>query len=304
MALGNKRQDPCMKLKEVNIQVCTDCNFHCAHCSQNASSSGRPLSPEEVSFVVSELEKCECERFSFMGGEATLHLELLNEVISAVKRGKNAGSEVCVVTNGWFASQQQTLERTLKALPLISEVQVSVDKFHLPFLRQEAIVDLVRACREFGIKVLGKASFANPLDLIWLRQLENDTGLHMIYGCISRIGRGSSLSIPCLDTEFSESMPAPDRLDCESWNKIRYIIDQGFSCCCGELAYDSETARVVFSKDGIQGFHSSEFFSFLRGPDFYSADFFRGLCAKRASRGSSLACDYCMHRTKSVFLRD
>jgi len=81
-----------------------NCNFNCAHCA-NAFQKRKKLSPSEISTLVSTINDRGIRRVHFIGGEPTLYLKEIREIIGGIKN--RSGLRVSITTNGSFAKSRQ-----------------------------------------------------------------------------------------------------------------------------------------------------------------------------------------------------
>jgi MoaA/NifB/PqqE/SkfB family radical SAM enzyme len=109
------------------ISITNACNFHCAICGANAKYDGQEpvfLSTEEICRRATEVKRRGGRLLHLIGGEPTLHTDLL----PIVRRLRHMGFSVGMVTNGYLLGTDESLVRRLKAHGL-ARVCMQFDSF-------------------------------------------------------------------------------------------------------------------------------------------------------------------------------
>lgn len=78
-------------MKNVTIYLGTKCNLSCAYCHRE----GNPNDPVNTERLIAELKKQNPDRIKFMGGEPTLYMDAIKEIVSAFPN-----SRFGIATNG------------------------------------------------------------------------------------------------------------------------------------------------------------------------------------------------------------
>ena len=108
--------------KHLHFYLTNKCNLSCPHCYMySGESSKEELSTEEVITVLENFMKSGGEKVTFSGGEVSTRSDFL----TLVKKAKEAGLSVRVLTNGvrWSKEQINSIS------PLIDSIQISIDGF-------------------------------------------------------------------------------------------------------------------------------------------------------------------------------
>jgi pyruvate-formate lyase-activating enzyme len=129
-----------------------NCQAACRHCGYHCGPEKSPvISIDQGKQVI------DCARqmpmvagIGFAGGEVFLHYKLMRELFQYVKG--TCGLPLALSTNAYWATTQERAREML--LPLVESglgsMLVSVDDFHLEFVRQECIENCVNAAVELG----------------------------------------------------------------------------------------------------------------------------------------------------------
>lgn len=136
----------------LGLYLTNQCNFKCSHCCTN--SSPEQMSTLDISKVIHAIDNGELPQTVRMlhvsGGEPFLrskHLKMIGR--SALKSGLG----FVVNTNGFWATNRINAHRLLASLPGISQLILSMDKYHLEFQPIERIVHAVETGIEIGLHI-------------------------------------------------------------------------------------------------------------------------------------------------------
>lgn len=112
-------------LNELWIHTNNSCNLQCAHCLVSSSPlEDRGMPTEEIKRIIDEGRELGVFRFYFTGGEPFIRKDIY-ELIAYITRAEN--SELIVLTNGMFLSQEKNLSRLLEAGRGRFRPQISLD---------------------------------------------------------------------------------------------------------------------------------------------------------------------------------
>ena len=138
----------------IGILLWNTCNAKCRHCAVNSGPSERAVMTDEQIFsaIDSAFYDCDRPRIGFSGGEAFIFFERLRRFI---EYASSKGALVAVTTNGYWATSKG------RAIDLVREVKssglhklvVSTDTFHQPYIPQERVLNVIRACKEEHLEV-------------------------------------------------------------------------------------------------------------------------------------------------------
>ncbi len=141
------------------ISVTKACNFSCAVCGVNAvsvESNPTYLSVDEICRRAEKVKTSGSSILHLIGGEPTLHPDLL-EIISQLKK---MGFSLGIVTNGYLLGQDETLAYKMKqhgvsriCLQFDSFKRETLDKFNRDYLdmKQKAIRNTINAGLSLGL---------------------------------------------------------------------------------------------------------------------------------------------------------
>lgn len=163
--------------------ITSTCNLRCLHCINHGGQKGdRELSVERMSQILDELVELGCKTIEVTGGEPLMHPSWDILCAQAIQRGLN----VAIITNGTLLSQDN-LQRAKQAR--VSVIAVSIDGLQAVHDRtrlrilsgfspwEETIAGVMRAKRDFTVKVITQVNKHNLSQLPWLRLLLRDIGV-------------------------------------------------------------------------------------------------------------------------------
>lgn len=223
----------------VNWHLWPTCNFHCGYCFQPASSNGLPLPRERAFLVPKLLAAVGVSKLTFVGGEPTLHPELLELIACA----KQEGLTTMLVTNGSLLKVEDcaSLSRCLDWL------SVSIDTFDDTTARAigrgnaasaRHAADLLVAAKTNGIrtKVNVVVNALNHLDVALAKRLES---LH-----IDRLKVFRVLHVPGVNTTQFARLAITD----EAWLEARGRYE-----AIGGVCEDNDDMRESYAMLDSQG---------------------------------------------------
>ena len=219
----------------VNVIPGNFCNLRCNHCvNDSGPNRSDKLETSEVESIVHELNKLMPKLVLFTGGEPTLHMNLINEIIS---RLSYPSFEIQITTNGWFAKSEEKLARILDGFEKLDRVQLSYDSFHGSSLNQDDVRRLARACATRNLRFNVTICVSDSLDIIKANQLSNDLGLEINYQKVAAVGRARSNGVEFKQPRFDYSILEQR---CPSIDTLSYVHGKGFTFCCGPLVFESD----------------------------------------------------------------
>lgn len=189
-------------MRTLKINLLYQCTAKCPHCRFFCSNEGETSEPDyETPLAVAKRLK---DAFGLdmavvLGGEPTLFPKGTAQLLRDLHA---LGLWTRLETNAWWAGAYADALEFLKPLREIgTQVMLSLDAFHLPFVSVEAVANAVRACTELGIDCNLECPYLdldkkdNPYDqqtLELLRQLRDTYQIHApaYEGGIVFVGRG------------------------------------------------------------------------------------------------------------------
>jgi MoaA/NifB/PqqE/SkfB family radical SAM enzyme len=145
-----------MNLRRLEFTLTTKCNSRCIHCQADASPArGDVMDVEDARDCLAEATAASnIESFMIFGGEPMLYPERVIPIISKAHQLEIPRIEM--ITNGVWGKDRGTAEKLavkLKAAGL-NEVNVSVDAFHLPYIRLTYARNAASALLKAGVETV------------------------------------------------------------------------------------------------------------------------------------------------------
>lgn len=140
-------------LKEYAFLTITHkCNLNCRHCCVNKNlvqqiNAERDNILEWIRQIALSQDKA---GVSFVGGEPFL---CLDDLVEYVKCATENNLQSSVITNGYWAKTAEAAEKVLDRLPGLGFVIVSSDKYHLEFVDEKTVCNVIDACLKRNIVV-------------------------------------------------------------------------------------------------------------------------------------------------------
>src|ERR1035441_8064452 len=139
----------------LSIQLSWNCNARCRQCMVTGSKErSRVMSFAEATRIIDQLEHLPLTRFvGFTGGEVFLHYDLLLQLGRYIQ--KKFGYGLGVATNCFWAEDRAKAREVLSSLAALglSELLVSLDDFHLEFIRAKCVENCLREALALGINI-------------------------------------------------------------------------------------------------------------------------------------------------------
>ena len=274
---------------ELGIHLGLNCNFRCAHCL-NDSKPGRTdfdITPTQIDQLLNEIEtNLNVTAVSYSGGEPLLYLDQI-EFIQSYLNKLGRKFHFAMTTNGSLLSR---FESKLALLGL-SEILISYDKSHNPFIDVESIKKAILAAKRIAASVKLVLTYTNnPLELD-LSELALDLEIEVYFNQAVSSGRfrAGTRSIA-----VRKSVPCPNfPSETRKRLKIVYLPKQGFSHCCGPLLFDRLEVETKISFNSINDAINSD--------QFKIQTFFSKFKLKRNDKSD---CDNCVLLAGFVYNSD
>lgn len=254
------KDNPPGRLREIAIEVGDKCNFHCAHCGDGIRRNSR-LSEREKRLLKDLIRNDIFRDILFVGGETTLYIKDINEVLS--QQSRCSRSRIAITTNGYFATSVTSAKKILSSFLKLDSVQLSFDKFHCKFLPFPNVRNLRKACLDLGIRFSVLTAIQDPMDLLLLGKLWALGGVKV---GISRVLPLGSARVNKLGMKY----PFFDRgvlsRKCPGRSNLVYLGSKGFTSCCSILTRNSRD-RAFFS-DTVPGFYKKPFHKLISENNF------------------------------------
>lgn len=142
-----------IKLQGISFTVSYNCNLRCAHCFHQVDGPARFLGTETLSRVFQSLGKAgtELQWVHFTGGEATLKMDLLEDLLTETRRHTRAS--IGIASNGWWATSPEQASRVLARLTErgMGGMIISADRYHQDWLALSRVVNAATALASQGL---------------------------------------------------------------------------------------------------------------------------------------------------------
>ncbi len=214
----------------LGISVGTACNIRCRHCLVDKNLGTNGISGRDIKILLTEIRKYKPKTIVFTGGEPTLFLEEINTIVS-----KTAGKRtriVKLITNGYFAKSVSEALCVLKAVPDLTSVVMSYDRFHAQFVPKECVINLSLACKSAGLGFGIMTAVSSPLDATFVARL-GLKGVKISVQKVLPIGKAEHKGLEYLYPEFDRGVL---NRKCPNLGGMIYNSGRGFTICCGSMA--------------------------------------------------------------------
>jgi hypothetical protein len=221
------------------ITVGTGCNIRCRHCLVEPGLGSESISEEEIRSLVLEINKFSPGDIVFTGGEPTLYLRQIQQILSGISIA--VPPKVTLITNGYFSGSRAEAERVLNGIAHLYKVVVSYDRFHAEFVEKRKISILLDVCRDLGLQSKIVCAVETPMDLVFLNSLRSP-GLAISIQQILPMGRAKKNGMEYRCASFDRGV-----LDkkCPNLGGMVFNCGSGFTVCCGPLASFADKSEYV-----------------------------------------------------------
>ena len=151
-------------MKTLKINLLYRCTAKCSHCRFFCENESEVVTPDfETPYAVAKglKENFGLDMAVILGGEPTLFRD---ETIQLIQRIHALGVRTRLETNAWWAESYE------KALDLVSaiketktDVMLSLDAFHEPFVPARYVANAVKACIDAGIRYNLEVPYLDPV---------------------------------------------------------------------------------------------------------------------------------------------
>lgn len=253
-------------MQKFDVILGYNCNYQCSHCGNN-SSPGRVhdnLDHEDKAIIKNFIEGNSPQNIAFAGGEPTLYLDLINEIISYYPT--NRPPKVHIVTNGWFGASTSKIESVLHKITNLGKVNLSFDIYHNSETKIDYVKNIYNYCESQGIDFQLMVSVTNPEELLKIQGIATEINIKISVQEVVKSGRAASNNLTFYYPRFQVST-----LDkkCPSEGRLVYHPKRGFSTCCSSLAFNDEfrNENYVCGKD-IDQYISGDFYKTITSKTF------------------------------------
>lgn len=217
------------------------CNLSCSHCvTRSGPQRLSRLTEAELKAVIGAVKRHRPRLLLFTGGEPTLYINDINDIVASHPEPSESG--VQITTNGWFARSARATEAVLGRLSRLNRLQLSYDHFHGSPQTMEQAIALASWCRERGVIFNTSVAITSPTDMIFADELQRRTGERVVYTFVEAAGRARERR---LEYRFDRFQPEVLEATCPGRGTLTYIAGRGFTLCCANLAFNSDSPDFV-----------------------------------------------------------
>lgn len=227
------------------VQITAQCPLACAHCSVSSGPERtEQFTTEALTALIHDIaDDGRTELVVFTGGEPFLKPERLATALAAVRA---AGLRAGITTSASWARTEERARKMLESLPhdVISELAVSADRHHLPFLSLDHVRNGISAALSLGIHVNAFICLDSEAD-DFLEQFSAYMGPDIVARIGVRIALTHVAGRAAQRPEFKglrRPVPYAELLDapCNSPAAPAIRPDGQVMACCGDNMSDSE----------------------------------------------------------------
>jgi len=251
-----------MSVNVLHIVPGYKCNYTCDHCGNDSGpTADLKLSENEISLLKGEIVKHAPGMLLFTGGEPTLHIDIINELIEVHPSLDSA--KIQITTNGWYAQSETKIESILSQFRKLDSVQISYDVFHGSKLTREGIESLIRYCDSKSIEHNLSVCLTEPMDLLEIKDSIQNLNTNISYQKVQASGRAKKSENFYRNPNFD---PSVLETKCPNLEQISYICGRGFSTCCSNLMFNTTVPGMHHMT--ISDHLNSDFFNTLNTNTF------------------------------------
>jgi hypothetical protein len=278
------------------VTVGTKCNIRCRHCLVDKDLGADAISKDEIQLVVSEINKYSPDTILLTGGEPTLFIEEIQQIISGID--SSLSPKLKLITNAHFAETTAAAVKVLRSIKGLAGVIVSYDKFHAEFVTGQNIINLLDACDALKIGAGIACAIEAPMDLTFLNSIKRP-GLAISVQQILPLGHAKEHS---LEYRYPFFDPGVLGKKCPNLGGMVYNCGSGFTVCCGPLASSPSKSRYIHGT--IAEHFQSEFYSIVSERTFGEMAELSGIKVSQFLPAHSSPCQICSLLVPKILNRE
>ena len=239
------------------------CNLSCVHCCNDSGPTATvQMSEEELENVKECVNRHSPKNLLFTGGEPTLHVRMINQIISSHSNWENLA--VQITTNGWYAKGgEKLITKTLKQIVKLDHLQLSYDVFHGSILTFDDVKELINYCSAKKIGFNISVCISSPLELEEALKIKRGTGATVIFQTVDASGRAKTNKKNYVYPFFEKDVL---RKKCPNVGQISYICGRGYSTCCSNLMFNQILPNIAHPN--IEDHLGSTFYKNMKNKTF------------------------------------
>lgn len=229
---------------ELYVAITSKCNFQCDHCITSSSPRNKrwQLTPAEIGALCELVDRREdivCLHFS--GGEPTVSLDQIAIIKSKLKRNV----EMAITTNGSLppAKWNQLADIGFKY------ISISFDTFHKTYISLDRLLEFAEYFTALGSEINFNVVFSKPKDLLAAAPIK-EKGFSVNFNKLIHGGNAIQLNPEIMVEEvIRQNCPSLHNKTATSSGaeKIVYLPGEGFTWCCGPLAFNKKAPDSILS---------------------------------------------------------
>lgn len=226
------------------ISLGNNCTKACAHCVSRSfpKNHSEDLTLQEYENLVNTIKHHQPPEISFIGGEPTLYLNKISNLIDDVS--KKYSPNISITTNGWFAQGSGLPKNYLGRIKNLKGVILSIDRFHSPEIDLALILKIQRYCIDHDISFSVSAVLSEPKEIIDFSRLVTDHKIQVVYQKVVTVGRALDKNIKYPRTDFDKKVL---KKKCPGSEVVTYLPNKGFSRCCANLVFGPNYQKYSFN---------------------------------------------------------
>jgi MoaA/NifB/PqqE/SkfB family radical SAM enzyme len=281
------------KFKYFNLIPGNKCDLACAHC---ANSSGpkynNSIGKDDIENISLFLNSNKIENIILTGGEPTLYLNVINQVIDSLSYQPH----VTITTNGLYAKLGELgILTTIGKLRRVDHIQLSYDKFH-GNLDTKIITNLRDYClrNEIGFNI--SYCIESPMDLLEVSKIQNEFGVKIIFERTTNSGRAKKTNSNFKFPVFEEAVLSKK---CPNVDVISYICGKGFSHCCSNVTFNNN--NDAFYNYDIKKYLDSDFYKLSSDKTMEELMYIAKIDSSDLTSDMSMECNLCELAMLEIF---
>lgn len=152
-------------MRTLKINLLYNCTAQCAHCRFGCTNEGTPERPDfELPYLTAKKLKNAfgLDMAVVLGGEPTLFRE---ETVALLQRLHSLGIATRIETNAcWADSYDEAVSFLMPLKEMGTNVMLSLDGFHDPYVPIEKVANAVKACAALGVNYNLEMPYLDPVN--------------------------------------------------------------------------------------------------------------------------------------------
>ncbi|MFX9844128.1 radical SAM protein [Acinetobacter baumannii] len=138
----------------IGILLWNTCNARCEHCAVSSGPTEKPVMSNEDIFKVIDATFYNTKHpyIGLSGGEAFFFFDRLKLIVEYASK---KGAQISINTNAFWGKNENKAMRYVKEIKEsgANKLVVSTDDFHTPYVNEECVINVIRACFYYHLEV-------------------------------------------------------------------------------------------------------------------------------------------------------